>query len=160
MGGAPQEDEDCTVEQLSALNKWVAALDLPPYVDLAVWQPYRRLRPGLPVRRGGLGGQGADLHGSQAQRPKDEAEEAGGAQIRRTCLHRRRLHQNLTRPAGSAHRQAQVADPRRYTSFARSKHFTLYADPPTGTSKCIKCRVHSRGIAASQGLPGVEGGNF
>ena len=42
MGGAPQEDEDCTVEQLSALNKRVASLDLPPYVDLAVWQPYGR----------------------------------------------------------------------------------------------------------------------
>ena len=42
MGGAPQEDEDCTVEQLSALNKRVVALDLPPYVDLAVWQPYGR----------------------------------------------------------------------------------------------------------------------
>ena len=42
MGGAPQEDEDCTVEQLSALNKRVATLDLLPYVDLAVWQPYGR----------------------------------------------------------------------------------------------------------------------
>ena len=29
MGGAPPEDEDCTVEQLSALNKRVNTLDLP-----------------------------------------------------------------------------------------------------------------------------------
>ena len=42
MGGAPQEEEDCTVEQLSALNKRVHTLDLPPYVDLGVWQPYGR----------------------------------------------------------------------------------------------------------------------
>ena len=42
MGGAPQEEEDCTVEQLSALNKRVHLLDLPPYVDLGVWQPYGR----------------------------------------------------------------------------------------------------------------------
>ena len=43
MGGAPEEEEeDCTVEQLSALNKRVHTLDLPPYVDLGVWQPYGR----------------------------------------------------------------------------------------------------------------------
>ena len=42
MGGTPQEEEDCTVEQLSALNKRVHTLDLPPYVDLGVWQPYGR----------------------------------------------------------------------------------------------------------------------
>ena len=42
MGGPPQEEEDCTVEQLSALNKRVHTLDLPPYVDLGVWQPYGR----------------------------------------------------------------------------------------------------------------------
>ena len=42
MGGAPQEEEDCTVEQLSALNKRVNAMDLPPYVDLGVWQPFGR----------------------------------------------------------------------------------------------------------------------
>eukprot|EP00439_Symbiodinium_sp_Y106_P014422 s8255_g2.t1 len=41
-GGSPQEEEDCTVEQLSALNKRVHNLDLPPYVDLGVWQPYGR----------------------------------------------------------------------------------------------------------------------
>ena len=42
MGGPSQEEEDCTVEQLSALNKRVHTLDLPPYVDLWVWQPYGR----------------------------------------------------------------------------------------------------------------------
>ena len=30
------------MEQLSALNKRVLTLDLPPYVDLGVWQPYGR----------------------------------------------------------------------------------------------------------------------
>ena len=40
MGGPSQEEEDCTVEQLSALNKRVHTLDLPPYVDLWVWQPF------------------------------------------------------------------------------------------------------------------------
>ena len=42
MGGTPQEEEDCTIEQLSALNKRVHTLDLPPYVDMGVWQPYGR----------------------------------------------------------------------------------------------------------------------
>ena len=37
-----EEEEDCTVEQLSALNKRVNTLDLPPFVDLGVWQPYGR----------------------------------------------------------------------------------------------------------------------
>eukprot|EP00439_Symbiodinium_sp_Y106_P028675 s1684_g3.t1 len=50
MGGTPQEDEYCTVEQLTAqpINKRVNSLDLPPYVDLAVWQPYGR-RPAREV---------------------------------------------------------------------------------------------------------------
>ena len=43
MGGAPQEEEeDCTVEQPSALNKRVNTMDLPPNVDLGVWQPSGR----------------------------------------------------------------------------------------------------------------------
>ena len=38
MGGTPQEEEDCTVEQLSALNKRAHTLDLPPYVCLTLRQ--------------------------------------------------------------------------------------------------------------------------
>ena len=34
--------------------------------------------------------------------------------------------------------------------FARSKHFTLYAEPPSGTTRCRKCRLHGASIAASQ----------
>ena len=42
MGAPPQEKEDASIEQLSALNKRVFALDQAPYVDLAVWLPYDR----------------------------------------------------------------------------------------------------------------------
>ena len=42
MGAPPQEEEEASVEQLSALNKRVHTLDQAPYVDLAVWLPYGR----------------------------------------------------------------------------------------------------------------------
>ena len=42
MGAPPIEEEDATVEQLSALNKRVSVLDLPPFVDLGVWLPFGR----------------------------------------------------------------------------------------------------------------------
>ena len=42
MGAPPQEEEDCTVEQLSALHKRIVTLEMAPYVDLAVWLPYGR----------------------------------------------------------------------------------------------------------------------
>ncbi|CAE7562467.1 unnamed protein product [Symbiodinium natans] len=42
MGAAPQEEEDVTAEQLSALHKRTALLQQPPYVDMAVWSPFGR----------------------------------------------------------------------------------------------------------------------
>ena len=40
MGAPPQEEEEASIEQLSALNRRVHTLDQAPYVDLAVWLPY------------------------------------------------------------------------------------------------------------------------
>ena len=42
MGAAPQEEEDVTVKQLSALNRRVTVPQQPPYVDMAVWLPFGR----------------------------------------------------------------------------------------------------------------------
>ena len=40
MGGWPPEEEDVTIEQLSALNRRVKVQAIAPYTDFAVWVPY------------------------------------------------------------------------------------------------------------------------
>ena len=39
LGGAPPPDEECTSDQLSALDSLFKE-GLPPYVDMAIWGPY------------------------------------------------------------------------------------------------------------------------
>lgn len=42
MGGLSADQEDPTIEQLSALWRRTRSLRLPPYVDFAIWTPYGR----------------------------------------------------------------------------------------------------------------------
>ena len=40
IGGWPQEEEDPSVEQISALQRRIQVQDTAPFVDFAVWVPY------------------------------------------------------------------------------------------------------------------------
>ena len=42
IGGWPQEEEDPTVEQVSALQRRIQVQDAAPFVDFAIWVPYRQ----------------------------------------------------------------------------------------------------------------------
>ncbi len=42
MGGLPSDQENPTLEQMSALSRRVRTLMLPPYTDFAIWTPFSR----------------------------------------------------------------------------------------------------------------------